>query len=34
MKELKIGILQQHNVASRKVNMTRLAEGTSVKQSR
>jgi N-carbamoylputrescine amidase len=27
MKELKIGILQQHNVASRKVNMTRLAEG-------
>ena len=26
-KELKIGILQQHNVASRKVNMTRLAEG-------
>ncbi len=27
MRELKIGILQQHNVASRKVNMTRLAEG-------
>ena len=27
MHELKIGILQQHNVASRKVNMTRLAEG-------
>ncbi len=27
MKELKIGILQQHNVADRKVNMTRLAEG-------
>lgn len=27
MKELKIGILQQHNVASHKVNMTRLAEG-------
>jgi N-carbamoylputrescine amidase len=27
MCELKIGILQQHNVASRKVNMTRLAEG-------
>ena len=27
MKELKIGILQQHNVASRKVNMTHLAEG-------
>lgn len=27
MKELKIGILQQHNVASCKVNMTRLAEG-------
>ena len=27
MKELKIGILKQHNVASRKVNMTRLAEG-------
>ena len=26
MRELKIGILQQHNVASRKVNMTRLAE--------
>jgi len=27
MRELKIGILQQHNVASHKVNMTRLAEG-------
>ena len=27
MKELKIGILQQHNVADRKVNMMRLAEG-------
>lgn len=27
MRELKIGILQQHNVANRKVNMTRLAEG-------
>ena len=27
MKELKIGILQQHNVASRETNMTRLAEG-------
>ena len=27
MRELKIGILQQHNVTSRKVNMTRLAEG-------
>ena len=27
MKELKIGILQQHNVAERKVNMTRLAQG-------
>lgn len=27
MKELKIGILQQHNVADRKVNLTRLAEG-------
>ncbi len=27
MKELKIGILQQHNVADRKNNMTRLAEG-------
>lgn len=27
MKELKIGILQQHNVASRQTNMTRLAEG-------
>ena len=27
MKELKIGILQQHNVASRQPNMTRLAEG-------
>ncbi|MBQ0073298.1 MAG: carbon-nitrogen hydrolase [Prevotella sp.] len=27
MKELKIGILQQHNVADIKVNMTRLAEG-------
>jgi N-carbamoylputrescine amidase len=27
MKELKIGILQQHNVASRENNMTRLAEG-------
>ncbi len=27
MKELKIGILQQHNVADRKVNMTRLAQG-------
>ena len=27
MRELKIGILQQHNIASRKVNMTRLAEG-------
>ena len=27
MHELKIGILQQHNVASRKVNMTHLAEG-------
>ena len=27
MRELKLGILQQHNVASRKVNMTRLAEG-------
>ena len=27
MKELKIGILQQHNVTNRKVNMTRLAEG-------
>lgn len=27
MKELKIGILQQHNVADRKINMTRLAEG-------
>ena len=27
MRELKIGILQQHNVADRKVNMTRLAQG-------
>lgn len=27
MRELKIGILQQHNVESRKTNMTRLAEG-------
>ena len=27
MKELKIGILQQHNVADRKVNMVRLADG-------
>lgn len=27
MKELKIGILQQHNVADRKMNMMRLAEG-------
>lgn len=27
MRELKIGILQQHNVADRKTNMTRLAEG-------
>ena len=27
MKELKIGILQQHNVANRETNMTRLAEG-------
>lgn len=27
MKELKIGILQQHNVADRRVNMMRLAEG-------
>ena len=27
MRELKIGILQQHNVAERKVNMTRLAQG-------
>ncbi|MCI6504659.1 MAG: carbon-nitrogen hydrolase [Prevotella sp.] len=27
MKELKIGILQQHNVTSRETNMTRLAEG-------
>lgn len=27
MKELKIGILQQHNVADRKTNMLRLAEG-------
>jgi len=27
MKEIKIGILQQHNVASRETNMTRLAEG-------
>ena len=27
MKELKIGFLQQHNVADRKVNMMRLAEG-------
>ena len=26
MRELKIGILQQHNVAERKVNMTRLAQ--------
>lgn len=26
MRELKIGILQQHNVADRKVNMTRLAQ--------
>ena len=27
MRELKIGILQQHNVAERKTNMTRLAQG-------
>ncbi|MDO4992505.1 MAG: carbon-nitrogen hydrolase [Prevotellaceae bacterium] len=27
MRELKVGILQQHNTASRNVNMTRLAEG-------
>ena len=27
MKELKIGILQQHNVADRKTNMMRLAQG-------
>ena len=27
MKELKIGILQQHNVADPKINMTRLAQG-------
>ena len=27
MKELKIGILQQHNVADRKMNMVRLADG-------
>lgn len=27
MKELKIGILQQHNVADRQTNMTRLAQG-------
>ena len=27
MRELKIGILQQHNTASREQNMTRLAEG-------
>lgn len=27
MKELKIGILQQHNVAERQTNMTRLAQG-------
>ncbi len=27
MRELKIGILQQHNIASRESNMTRLAEG-------
>ena len=27
MKELKIGILQQHNVADTRTNMERLAEG-------
>lgn len=27
MRELKIGILQQHNIAERKTNMTRLAQG-------
>lgn len=27
MRELKVGIIQQHNTASRNVNMTRLAEG-------